>query len=158
MKRYLPMLIGILLVLAVVAVYLSYRTLNQEPIPTSQPALTNEGQPVECYTDADCMVAGCSGTLCVPRDEQRGIVTTCEYKEEYACFANDNCLCVHNKCNWQGSELFRRCVDQLQGVDCSTLTGAALEQCEAEQGETGTCAGLTGFDYIECQQGRAVTP
>lgn len=152
MKRHIPLLFTILLIAAIGAVYLSYQQQAPTSTPTSQPALTAEGQPVECYTDADCAVAGCSGIQCMPRADAATAVSTCEYKDSYACFAEDNCLCVNNRCNWQGNELFQRCVDRLHGIDCGTLPDGTREQCDTDQAAGTRCAGLTGFDYIDCQQ------
>jgi len=69
---------------------------------------------VECYKDADCLVAGCSGQLCVPRDKAPSVISTCEWKDEYACYAEDSCLCRNNKCQWAGSEQFVECIQNLQ--------------------------------------------
>jgi len=75
---------------------------------------TNKGtEVVECYKSADCKAAGCSGQLCVQRDKASTIVTTCEWKDEYACYAEDSCICRNNKCQWAGSERFAECIRNL---------------------------------------------
>jgi eight-cysteine-cluster-containing protein len=64
----------------------------------------------ECGTDADCVRAGCSSQLCVP-DENAGIVTTCEYKQEYACLAQTSCGCVEGRCSWRQAPDYLNCLN-----------------------------------------------
>ena len=54
-----------------------------------------------------CAVAGCSGQLCVSAAEAADIVTTCEYKAEYACYREASCEPqAKGKCGWtQTTEL-----------------------------------------------------
>jgi len=54
----------------------------------------------ECVKDSDCAKAGCSGQLCVKASEAKTIVTTCEWKDEYACYQSGKCGCVEGKCDW----------------------------------------------------------
>ena len=64
---------------------------------------------VECATATDCVVGGCSGTVCQPKDAEP-IFTTCEYKDEYACFEAIDCGCVAGKCQWETTPEFKGCV------------------------------------------------
>lgn len=68
----------------------------------------------ECLRDSDCLISGCSGTLCVPRDQTPPQYTTCEWRPEYACFAEDDCLCRAGQCRWAGTEAYDSCVSQLK--------------------------------------------
>lgn len=38
-----------------------------------------------------CAVAGCSGQMCVSLEEADGLVTTCEFRAEYACYSSAVC-------------------------------------------------------------------
>lgn len=38
---------------------------------------------------SDCVKSGCSGTVCVEPGKE--VVTTCEYKAEYACYRDAKC-------------------------------------------------------------------
>ncbi|MEP6653399.1 MAG: hypothetical protein ABJA82_08580 [Myxococcales bacterium] len=38
-----------------------------------------------------CLRAGCSGELCVEESKAAGLVTTCEWRPEYACYKNAAC-------------------------------------------------------------------
>lgn len=65
---------------------------------------------VECNTDNDCATAGCSGQLCVSKDQAKDIITTCEYKEEYECLKLSSCSCMNNKCQWQENNEYLNCI------------------------------------------------
>lgn len=59
-----------------------------------------------------CVKAGCSSQLCV--DEKDGdIMSTCEWKEEYACYGKPYAKCEvqdNGKCGWTESEELISCV------------------------------------------------
>lgn len=69
---------------------------------------TSEKQ--ECTTNNDCTTGGCSGTICQSRDSEP-IFTTCEYKQEYACYKEINCGCIDGKCQWDKNAGFDSCVE-----------------------------------------------
>lgn len=54
-----------------------------------------------------CVVTGCSGQVCA--DEE--IMTTCEYKEEYACYKSTRCeRQLSGKCGWTDTSALRACL------------------------------------------------
>ncbi|MFA6254617.1 MAG: eight-cysteine-cluster domain-containing protein [Patescibacteria group bacterium] len=54
---------------------------------------------VECQTDADCKVGGCSGQICHGKSES--ITSTCEWKDCYdETKYNLSCGCVTGVCQW----------------------------------------------------------
>ncbi len=58
-----------------------------------------------------CAVAGCSGQLCVSADEAGDIITTCEYREEYACYREASCEPQQDgKCGWTQTRELTRCL------------------------------------------------
>jgi len=59
---------------------------------------------------APCYIGGCSSHVC---SDQKDVVTTCEYKEEYACYKTAKCeRQVNGQCGWtQTSELIA-CLDE----------------------------------------------
>jgi len=67
---------------------------------------------VECFKNADCLTAGCSSQLCLPRDQASGVVTSCEWKDEYRCYQESVCGCQQGKCQWLGSENLSACLGQ----------------------------------------------
>jgi len=69
---------------------------------------------IECSRDVDCLAGGCSGQLCIPRDEADSVVSTCEWRDEYACYREDDCICKNSKCQWEGNEAFSECIKALR--------------------------------------------
>lgn len=64
----------------------------------------------ECAKDSDCEVGGCSGQVCAKGGKR--IITTCEYRPEYACYKFTDCACVDNKCKWVEKQEFVRCLNE----------------------------------------------
>jgi len=65
-----------------------------------------------------CAVAGCSGQLCVSADEAGDVVTTCEYRAEYACYKEASCEPQANgKCGWTMSNELRTCLANPPALD-----------------------------------------
>jgi len=77
--------------------------------------VSKESPQVECNLDTDCKKAGCSGQLCISADKE-DIATTCEYKEEYACYQETECKCVSNKCDWEQTSEFTECLQQYESI------------------------------------------
>lgn len=76
-----------------------------EEIP---PQTSNDGLGLQAN---GCAVAGCSGTLCVSADEAGDIVTTCEYRPEYACYKEASCEPqADGKCGWTETAELRACL------------------------------------------------
>lgn len=58
-----------------------------------------------------CAVAGCSGQLCVSADEAGNIVTTCEFRSEYACYGEASCEPqADGQCGWTSTPELERCL------------------------------------------------
>lgn len=58
-----------------------------------------------------CAVAGCSSQLCVSAEEAANIVTTCEYRSEYACYQEAHCgPQADGKCGWSDTAELRACL------------------------------------------------
>lgn len=64
--------------------------------------------PDECTTDADCMRTGCSGQVC----SNESVITTCEFRPEYACYAEDfaSCGCSNGSCGWDLNAALLECL------------------------------------------------
>ncbi|MDP3696626.1 MAG: Gmad2 immunoglobulin-like domain-containing protein [Candidatus Taylorbacteria bacterium] len=57
-----------------------------------------------------CKVGGCSGQLCLDGSEE-DVVTTCEYKTEYACYKTAKCERQEDgKCGWTPTEELVACL------------------------------------------------
>ena len=64
---------------------------------------------------SSCMVGGCSGQLCGEETEINSMMTTCEYKEEYACYKLSTCeRQADGKCGWSYNPEFNKCMFNAQ--------------------------------------------
>lgn len=60
---------------------------------------------------AACMVGGCSAQLCGEATEMEGMVTTCEYRESYACYKQTKCeRQTTGKCGWTETPELQACL------------------------------------------------
>jgi hypothetical protein len=71
-----------------------------EPAPVTSPVQPPGG---------DCVKSGCSGTSCVEPGQE--VVTTCEYKPEYACYQQASCTRQGDgKCGWTQTPELAKCL------------------------------------------------
>ena len=57
---------------------------------------------------AECFIGGCSSQIC---SDQPGVVSSCEYRSEYACYQKATCeRQVSGKCGWTETSAFRACL------------------------------------------------
>lgn len=74
--------------------------------PPSEPAPTPEPPPA---TANDCIKTGCSGTVCAEPGKE--VVTTCEYRPEYACYADAACERQGDgSCGWTQTPALTDCL------------------------------------------------
>lgn len=72
--------------------------------PSAEPPV--EPPPV----DGECITSGCSGQLCVPADADP-IGTTCEWREEYACYQAAACeKQADGACGWTPTDELAQCL------------------------------------------------
>lgn len=58
-----------------------------------------------------CAVAGCSQQLCVSAEEASTIVTTCEFRNEYICYAEASCEPqADGQCGWTQTPVLQQCL------------------------------------------------
>ena len=56
-----------------------------------------------------CTKGGCSGTLCI--EEGEDVVTTCEWRPEYACYQNATCERQSDgACGWTQTQELQACI------------------------------------------------
>lgn len=61
-----------------------------------------------------CHRTGCSGQICADED----VITTCEYRPEYACYKNARCERQENgRCGWTETVELRSCLGGKEGGD-----------------------------------------
>jgi eight-cysteine-cluster-containing protein len=106
----------LLILLVAVIIFFGAVWLIQKPAKNSNlnAVNSNTATVAECERDSDCLVVVCSNQLCLPRDTAPQTYSTCQWSDEYTCYAQDNCLCQNKKCQWQGSEQFQTCVNNLR--------------------------------------------
>lgn len=81
-----------------------------EPMPPNPPGLGLQAN--------GCAVAGCSGQLCVSADEAGDIVTTCEYRAEYGCYAEAVCEPqADGQCGWTETPELQQCLANPPGAE-----------------------------------------
>lgn len=74
----------------------------------------------------DCVVGGCSGQLCYDPAIDGGI-TTCEWREEYACYAQATCKRQPSgQCGWTQTLELQMC---LSSSSCPTLSPPSPNFC-----------------------------
>lgn len=57
---------------------------------------------------AGCFVGGCSGQIC---SSNKDVITTCEYREEYACYKSAKCERQSNgQCGWTDTPELSACL------------------------------------------------
>ena len=67
-----------------------------------------------------CAVAGCSGQLCVSAAEAVDIITTCEYRAEYACYKEAYCgPQADGRCGWSQTPELQRCLANPPALDAN---------------------------------------
>lgn len=77
----------------------------------SNPAPTNGGSDVGSGSApaTACVVGGCSGTMCSEPGNE--MVTTCEFKDEYACYRTAACeRQPDGQCGWTQSDALKACL------------------------------------------------
>lgn len=80
--------------------------------PTEEPdTMASEPQSSEIYVEEGCQIAGCSAHICANAGED--IMTTCEFRDEYACYTAANTQCVKDNegmCGWEATEELQMCL------------------------------------------------
>ncbi len=72
---------------------------------------SNDGTPQKPITKNECVVGGCSGQVCGEASTVDGMVTTCEYRAEYACYKEALCeRQATGMCGWTDTLELRACL------------------------------------------------
>ncbi len=67
----------------------------------------------------DCVIGGCSAQLCGERKDMEGLVSTCEYRAEYACY-NRHSACERQsdgQCGWTQTSELKQCLANPPAMD-----------------------------------------
>jgi hypothetical protein len=75
------------------------------------------------YTGAGCAVSGCGQQICGAAGEVEDMVTSCEWKEEYACYAASRCEKQANgQCGWTETAELNQCITNAAASQESSVT------------------------------------
>ena len=86
------------------------------------PAQPPPGQGQEPPITAECRPTGCSGTVCSTED----VVTTCEYRPEYACYQSATCTAqADGQCGWTMTPELEACLANPPDEAAAGADGAA---------------------------------
>jgi len=94
---------------------------DQTEVPINLP-VSNEPIDITPTTPKTCYTGGCSGQICGDKSVQ-DIMTTCEWKEEYACYKEKTTCEVQSdgECGWTDSPEFQMCLNQSASVNDAEL-------------------------------------
>ncbi|MFH1181582.1 MAG: eight-cysteine-cluster domain-containing protein [Candidatus Woesearchaeota archaeon] len=67
---------------------------------------------MQCASDSDCAVGGCSGELCGAKGEVEEVMTACVYQQSYQCLKLTSCGCVNGLCQWDRNSKYNKCVEE----------------------------------------------
>ncbi len=75
----------------------------------------NNDDTFACSEDADCVVTGCSSHICAAESMD----STCEWKDEYACYDDPytSCICNDGTCGWDETSELNECLDDADEDD-----------------------------------------
>ena len=76
------------------------------------PPMGDEQEPIVGPVAAPgCAVGGCSSQICGEAGEVEDIATTCEWREEYACYAAARCeKQLGGRCGWTATDGYNQCI------------------------------------------------
>jgi hypothetical protein len=79
---------------------------STETPPTGEPGAGDAGDAGDAG-GGECKATGCSGTVCSDQD----VVTTCEYRPEYACYQSATCTRqADGACGWTQTPELAACL------------------------------------------------
>ncbi len=79
------------------------------PTPTPRPTPPAPSRPAP--SKGACVPAGCSSQLCVDADEASGTVSTCEFRDIYACYRTARCeRQTTGDCGWTQTAALKACL------------------------------------------------
>lgn len=73
--------------------------------------LPDEYHQRDIFVAMGCQVTGCSGQICA--NEGENIVSTCEWREQYACYKQPGSQCIQDEqgqCGWVMTEALQMCL------------------------------------------------
>lgn len=102
-------LIGGILILAIVGFINTQRSLaRNSPATDSSLEVNLSFSSSTIITQGGCYIGGCSGEVC---SDTPGIVSTCIYRSQYACYKKAVCTRqVNGRCGWTQTNTLQACL------------------------------------------------
>lgn len=125
MKKYITVVgvLGLIQVVLLTLVGLYFYRLGQAG-PGEAPA-----SPSPSEEERVCVRAGCSQQLCVDAEEAADIVTTCEYRDSYACYAVASCeLQSDGHCGFTQTDELTTCLKTIRMTPPDIQGGVTLPE------------------------------
>jgi eight-cysteine-cluster-containing protein len=123
-----PRLVRLVAALAAMPALMGTRECESEPPPPDP-------------DPAECVIAGCSSQVCT--DDPDGLATTCEWREEYACYRDATCeRQADGACGWTETPELRVCLDRggPPPADPCFVSGCSGQVCTGDpDGVATTC-------------------
>lgn len=69
--------------------------------------------PIKFTLSGECRPTGCSGQVCADKE----VITTCEYRSEYACYKESFAVCERQRngeCGWTKNSALQQCLEKVQ--------------------------------------------
>lgn len=67
--------------------------------------------PVPAQVGAGCAIGGCSQQICGEAGQVEDVATTCEWRDEYACYSESRCeKQADGQCGWTETAGFKQCL------------------------------------------------
>lgn len=106
MKKEIIWIVVLVVVLGGIFYVMNSPSVPTLPVEDDRTEVTEPGNIVE----GSCYVGGCSGQIC---SDEPGAVSTCEFREEYACYQSARCERQTNgQCGWTMTEDLQMCLGQ----------------------------------------------
>jgi hypothetical protein len=87
-------------------------------------SLPSGGGAAGTFPAGECVAAGCSQTICVEAGEASDIITTCEYRVEYACYRTATCeRQASGQCGWTETEQLAQCLANPPALEAGIEAG-----------------------------------
>lgn len=102
------------------------------------PVFANVG--CDGFGGGDCVVGGCSGQSCGEPEDESGLITTCEYREEYACYKQHG-VCERNaqdQCGWRPSQELQDCITAARALEMGLNRTPVSSECIRNSPDTCT--------------------
>lgn len=123
-------IIGIFVLLSLgVGTYIIQKSPIAAPIPavSISPTPVSTSTPTPTSVAVQCVTGGCSGDLCLS-EQEKGIVSACIYKPEFACYKKARCEVQQSgACGWTQTPELAACITQAKATPAPISSPASCD-------------------------------